>query len=226
MLRSLPFVCAIVGGLVPAYCIAGDAQVEMVEGVPAEVDASIAAQLVPRHARVRVDDQELCEIWVAKSWASAAKVEQTDGAAPITYRIEPGTLVGVLKVSQPSRDLREQDVPAGVYTLRYAVQPDFEAHKESHETRDFLLLLAPKVDKSPEPPGDQDRLIELSAEAIQTMHPGFLALVKPTNPDKGNSIRPDDRDPDGLILQVQGADAKGGKVPLEMILLKAAEPGA
>ena len=225
MLKSLAFACATAGCLAPAWLCAAEAQVEVVEGAPAEVDASIAAELVPKHARVSVDGQDLCEVWVAKSWKAAAKVEQTEGAAPITYRIEPGTLVGVFKVSQASRDLREQDVPPGVYTLRYAVQPDFEAHKESHETRDFLLLLSPKADKSPDPPGDQDRLIELSTEAIQTMHPAFLALVKPANADKPNSLRADDRDPDGLILQVQGADAKGAKVPLEMILLKAAEPG-
>ena len=216
------------GGLIASLvCIAGVAlpaaeyKVELVEGAVQGVDPVIAKLLSARHIKVRLEDEELCEIWLTKSWQTHDTSKQPASNPPIDYRLLPGSLVGVIKVSRTLFDLRDQEIPAGVYTLRYAVQPQFEAHRDSHESRDFLLLLSPEVDKSPEPVAKADKMIADSAESIQSMHPAFMPLVKPAENDRSKNVRRDERDENGWILMVTGSDESGKKIPLDMILLRA-----
>jgi hypothetical protein len=101
------------------------------------------------------------------------------------------------------------------------LHPQFVAIRDSHESRDFLLLLSPSVDKSPEPVAKAEKMIADSAESIQSMHPAFMPLVKPAEGDRSKNVRRDERDENGWILMVTGSDEKGNKIPLDMILLRA-----
>jgi hypothetical protein len=207
-----------------ASSLAGECRVEMIDGAAEGVDPAIAKLLQPRHAKVRIDDEELCQIWLTKSWKTHDKTEKPS-AVPIEYRLLPGSLVGVIRVAHTLFDLRDQEIPSGVYTLRYAVQPEFEAHRDSHESRDFLLLLSPTLDKSPEPAAKADKMIADSAESIQSMHPAFMPLVKPSEIDRAKSVRRDERDENGWILMVGGSGEDGKSMPLDVILLRATTGG-
>src|SRR5262249_14460764 len=137
------------------------------------------------------------------------------------YQLQSGSLVGAVKLTRTLFDLRDQEIPAGVYTLRYAVQPEVEAHRDSHESRDFLLLLASDVDKSPAPGPKLDDMIAQSAESIQTMHAAFMPLVKPADKERAKNVRRDERDENGWILMTSGQDDAGKSVPMDIILLRA-----
>ncbi|MBX3415892.1 MAG: hypothetical protein KF708_24640 [Pirellulales bacterium] len=221
--RLLPwsFVCLL--GLVSPL-VGAEGKTDLIEGMPAGVDASIVKQLDPRHVRIQLDDgDDLCELWVAKTWKTAGEEAPAEDFAPIFYPLQPGSLIGVLKVARPCLDFREQELPAGVYTLRYALQPDLDVHHESHESRDFLLLLPAKEDKSPDPLSDPDKLIELSAAVTLTTHPSIIPLVKPGEVEREEPLRRDEKDPDGWLLLLRGEDAQGTKIPLELIVIKPAE---
>jgi hypothetical protein len=207
----------------PLTLRASDCSVEIVSGVPEGIDAKIAKQLDARHVKLRMNDEyDLCEIWIARPWTTGGESKPVDDAPPIVYPLLPGSLVGVLHVSRACVDVRAQEIPPGYYTLRYAVQPTFVAHQDSHETRDFLLLVSPKVDTSPEPIRDADQLIAWSGEAVQALHPGFLPLVKPSDVGRETLLRRDDRDAEGWILLLNGKDENGTNMPLEVIVLHAA----
>src|SRR5262245_22049439 len=64
----------------------------------------------------------LAEVWLRKELPVKATKEQVKNG--LTYAEVPQTtLVGALRVPKRLSDYRKQKVPAGVYTLRLAIQP-------------------------------------------------------------------------------------------------------
>lgn len=221
--RSLVLLSALTIGTF-SWAGAADCKSDMVDGAPQGVDASIVQQLDPHHWRIQLEDgSDLCELWVAKTWKTSSEEAPAEEFAPIFYPLLPGGLIGVLKVARPCLDFREQELPAGVYTLRYALQPDLDVHHESHESRDFLLLVPADDDKSPDVFADPEKLVELSARVTLTTHPSIIPLVKPGEVDREEPLRRDEKDPNGWLLLLKGAEAGGKKIPLELILIKGAE---
>jgi hypothetical protein len=221
MLCALTIWLILLGELSPPGVRAADCALDAVSGAPPGIAASIAGELVDRHLVLRLDEADFCELWVAKAWKRRAENQDTSSLTSVLYPLEAGSLIGAIRLARTCYDLRDQEIPAGVYTLRYAVQPDIEAHQESHESRDFLLLVAANSDKSPEPIADQDKLIGMSAESIGCLHPAFLPLLKVASPGVNQSVRRDERDPDGWVLEIHGKDDAGKSMPMELILLRA-----
>jgi hypothetical protein len=222
----------------PGILQAVECTAQMVEGLPEGVDPSIAELLEPEHVKLTLaGDQEFCQIWTTKNWTpiSADAVQKlaappaegeddaTANAAPITYKLQPGSLVGVIQLADTALDLRQQEIPAGTYTLRYAVQPAFEAHRDTHDTRDFLLLISPEKDTSPAVRDKPDELIGWSADSVGAQHPAFLPLVKPAEANSNSPLRPDERDPEGWVLRLDGKTADGKSASMDMIVLMSAE---
>lgn len=211
--------------LAAAVAAAGECRLAPAPNPPEGVDASIVAQLGEVAVAVTlVDDEEeaseLCRFWVAKAWTLGLPGEVTGDFAPIQYPIAPGSLVGMIQLSRGCLDFREQPLPQGVYTVRYAVQPDMDVHRESHDSRDFLVLLPSDEDRSAEAMVDPEQLIKLSAKVAMTTHPAIIPLLEPAEAHEACTVRRDDRDPDGWILSLPGRDADGKAVPLDLILLK------
>ena len=66
-------------------------------------------------------------IWFRAEIPVKATEEQIKNG--LTYHeIPEGTLVGALEFPTKFTDFRKQELPAGVYTLRFAVQPDIGDH--------------------------------------------------------------------------------------------------
>jgi hypothetical protein len=238
MFRVTTFLAFALLLLTAGWLRAAECTATVAEGLPEGVDPSIADKLEPKHIKLTLaDDQELCQIWTTKTWmpitAEAEKKlaepppkEEEDAAAkaaPVTYKIQPGSLVGVIQIATTALDLRQQEIPAGTYTLRYAVQPTFEAHRDTHDTRDFLLLISPEKDASAEVRTDADELIGWSADSVGAPHPAFLPLVTPAEGTPTSPLRPDERDPEGWVLRLEGKTADGKPVPMELIVLSAAD---
>jgi len=191
---------------------------------PAEaLSPEIAGLLQPTGIRVsQGDSRAICEIWLAKEWPLA------EGAATgpeVLYPLTPGQLIGAIRFPRKTSDFREQDVPAGVYVLRYGHQPVDGAHVGTSATRDFLLLLPAAKDRDPKPL-DYKALTAASKETTGTAHPGILSLQKAADGGEAPSIR-QDADHDWTIVRLvgkakQGAAAKD--LPLELVVVgKAAE---
>jgi hypothetical protein len=158
--------------------------------VPQPVRQALAAQ----GFRIFLDEGgPAAEIWFRKSIQGQPKNPNADA---VYDRLSESTFVGVLHFVRGSNDYRGQSVPAGFYTLRYALMPNDGDHLGVAPSRDFLLLIPATVDPGHEATPKASELFSLSRQASGTRHPAPLSLVSaegraPTGiskDDEGHSI--------------------------------------
>lgn len=174
---------------------------------PASVAKDIRAALDPMSVAVKADGAAMLTLWFRTDLPSGATADQV--ANGLTYsELGEGTLVGVVKFEKAFTDFRKQDIPAGVYTMRLAVQPDIGDHKETAPHQDFCLLLPVDADPSPETV-EVKELIPLSRKATGTDHPAVVLLF----PHFGKGAEPKVVAKDGgvSVVQVRRAVAAGDK---------------
>lgn len=169
--------CAAVALLaIPSAVYAVEHQVEPLDAPPPEgVAPAIAEQLDSGAFKVLRGAKRttLLEFWPVKQWPVQADFSPSN---TILYPLEMGQLIGVVRYARKGGDFRGQQIPSGVYTVRYALQPVDGNHVGTSDTRDFLLLLPAEQD-SDSAPLDKSDLFKLSAQASGTTHPAMLSLL-------------------------------------------------
>jgi hypothetical protein len=119
-----------------------------------------------------------CEIWFRKNIPAKATGEQIQNG--LTYKeVEPTTLMGVIRFPHNFTDYRKQDVSAGVYTLRLALQPMDGDHMGTAPYQEFCLLSDAKTDTKTATM-DVKALHEQSGAAIGGNHPSMMLLFPQT----------------------------------------------
>ncbi|HYH69260.1 MAG TPA: hypothetical protein VD866_31495 [Urbifossiella sp.] len=150
---------------------------------PAALAEPVRAALSKDALVVRAGDAVVMRVWFRDAIPVKATPEQLKNG--ITYReIPEGALVGAVEFPKAFTDFRKQELAAGVYTLRFAVQPDIGDHDGTAPHPDFCLLSAAAKDRSAEPMEKKD-LIELSSLVNEGKHPAVLLLFP--NFDKGTA---------------------------------------
>src|SRR5262249_7526034 len=139
---------------------------------PDEVAEPIRAALDGKVLRIATDDKPFFEFWLRKDLPLAQKPE---GGQLDIGTIPEGTILGVLKVNEPRRDFRNEEIPPGVYTLRFGVQPEDGNHLGVAPTRTFALLIPAKSDPKLEPIEHKD-LMKAAAKINAVKHPSNLNL--------------------------------------------------
>jgi hypothetical protein len=192
---------------------------------PAPADAlspEIASALHPSGVRVlRGGSRTVADLWLVKEWNAKADFKPTSA---VLYPFEVGTLIGVVRFKNRGNDFRGQEIPAGVYTVRYALQPVDGNHVGTSDTRDFLVLLPASEDKAMAPL-DEMTMNQLSPKVTGTTHPAMMALLrsgaaeaKPTvHHDEGREL---------WSVRLQGTAKAGGKsqpLPIEIVVAGQAE---
>jgi hypothetical protein len=168
------------------------ARVEKVEP-PAKLAEPIRKQFDSEALVVREGENVVMRVWFRAEIPAKATEEQVKNG--ITYReIPEGTLVGAIEFPEKFTDFRKQELPAGVYTLRFAVQPEIGDHTGTSPHPDFCLICPADEDKTADDI-DKKTLIELSSKVNEGRHPAVL-LLWPNNGkdvsvkvlDKGNGV--------------------------------------
>jgi hypothetical protein len=156
---------------------------------PAEAAEPIRKLLEERCIQLLGGDEVLMELWFRKEVPVKATAAQIDNG--LTYREVPETtLVGVLRLAKEGTDYRKQQLEAGVYTLRLAVQPVSDDHLCTAPYRDFLLASPAAEDRTPALMSARS-LREMSAKAGDNhpspflLFPGKGAAAAPKLVDKG-----------------------------------------
>jgi hypothetical protein len=182
----------------------------------------ITSLLQPTGIQVTKGGMPVVEIWLAKEWPIAADAKTS---AEILYPLTPGQLIGVARYPRKAADFRDQDIPAGVYILRYAQQPVDGAHVGTSPTRDFLALLPASKDRTPDVL-DYKTLTTTSKETSGAAHPGILSLQRAAGSGGSLSIR-EDAEKEWTIVRFIGKGKQGSAtkdLPLELVVVgKAAE---
>ncbi|MER3415594.1 MAG: hypothetical protein C4297_05205 [Gemmataceae bacterium] len=174
---------------------------------PMEINESIRA-LLDGHAYQILDGNGnvRCEIWFRKVVPVQATPEQVQNG--LTYQeIPQTTLLGAVRYAQVGRDYRGQKIKPGVYTLRFALQPQDGDHMGTAPNPEFCLLVAADKDVGPELL-DVKKLHELSASSMGGNHPGVLLLMCDSKPQAQPHLA--EKQDEHWVLEIQlKADAHG-----------------
>jgi hypothetical protein len=167
--------------------------------VPSELAAPVATKLAPGGVRATANGATITFWWVADlpgaTWAE----------------VPEGTLVGAVKLEADGRDIRGRVLKAGVYTLRYGVQPVTDDHFGVSPFRNFLLLSTAANDKDPAA-RDHDATVELSALTLGGKHPAVWSIDPAAAKDAPLSVYTTDLGHKSLIIEV-------GKLKFGIVLI-------
>lgn len=164
-----------------SLCLAGrlcvtaaDITVKLAEKpAPDSVHESIRSLLQTSAVQLLEEAKPVYEFWWVKELMlpskPAAPASPFDGA-------RPAALLGVISVSRPGRDYRDDDIPNGVYTLRYLLQPQDGNHLGTAEFPHFALLVAARLDPKPDAFTEARPLVRASSQGTATEHPLILSL--------------------------------------------------
>jgi hypothetical protein len=167
---------ALILALLAAAAQAQDYRVEkLAEPPPGDaLSPEIVQTLDPAGLRVLKGSSPVVDLWLRKEWPAKAGFQPS---AALMYPFEPGTLMGVARYKSRGGDFRNQEIPAGVYTIRYGQQPEDGNHVGTSDTRDFLLLIPAAADREAAKLAEQ-KMFQASAKAAGTTHPTMLSLLR------------------------------------------------
>ncbi|MCA9102319.1 MAG: hypothetical protein R3C10_13870 [Pirellulales bacterium] len=187
------------------------------EAPPDDVAAPIRDALAGGFTVMKSKTRPLCQVWLRRGVPTIAGFEPTLNKL---YPIEPGQLVGVVRFASKATDFRGQEIPRGVYTLRFALQPVDGDHVGTSDTRDFLLVTAATDDDSLDSVDEED-LFGRSAEAVETSHPGMLCLQQSpeAGANKGAAAIRHDENRDWWIVDFMTTDADGKPLPMSLVVV-------
>jgi hypothetical protein len=178
------------------------------EAPPAGLAKAIVEKLEPASLKItKGENRTAAEIWLCREWPINPSFKPTSSEL---YPFPVGELVGAIRFKRKSADFKGQEIPAGVYTLRYAQQPVDGNHVGTSITRDFLLLLPAEADTSPGPLDDK-AVFKLSEKAAQASHPAVFSLVKPEGPAKDLPAMRHQQKPERWIACFAGHGKANGK---------------
>jgi len=164
--------------LVSLTVLAADGgKVERIGGFGSDnVPEALRKALDPSGYKITLGDGNLfCEVW----FRATVPAGKTDASGAVYTTLPEGAFIGVIRFPKTANDFRGQSVPAGSYTLRYAVHPTDGNHMGISPIRDFLLLVPLAADTNPDAMLKFEELAKLSAKASGTNHPAVLSLVSP-----------------------------------------------
>ena len=209
-----PLLITVMIGFVAAPAIAADpaftAKYEKT-APPAKLAEPIRKLLDDAALVVRNGDTVVMRVWFRSAIPAKATGEQIQNG--LTYReIPEGTLVGAIQFPQTFTDFRRQEIPAGVYTLRFAVQPDIGDHTGTAPHPEFCLMCDAAKDRTAEPIEKKD-LIAISSEVNEGKHPAVLLLFPNFAKDAGPKLA-DKGDGVWVVTTRRAVEAGGNKTTL------------
>jgi hypothetical protein len=218
-----------IGALGASAALAQDAdyRVEpLAEAAPETFSPAIRATLNPAGVRIFTKDgKPFMDVWLRKDIPASKAPGAADGAVQFPFLAE-GTLLGAIRYAAEGRDIRDQTIIKGEYTLRYGLQPVDGNHLGVSPFRDFALMLPGEQDQALAPP-DMDALFGESAKVSGTEHPATLMLFarKPDDAAKPAIRHDQEKAYWGVMLLAQAAVESAGKSPfaLELIIDGVAE---
>ena len=185
------------------------------DAVPSELSGAVAAALVAGGTRVQVGPTTL-DFWWVKSVRTGGEASAGTGG---WAKVAEGTLVGAVRLSAAYPEIRGKQLKPGVYTLRYALQPENGDHLGVSTYREFLLVSPAAVDRDLGPTG-HDGTVNLSKQSIGASHPASLSLDPPASAAPPLSVSRTDEGHTAVVVEVPcegGAPLRFGLIVLGKI---------
>lgn len=139
------------------------------------------------------------EVWLAKSIPTVKPAEEPRGSDFPSLPLN--AFIGVIRYAREGADFRGQKIKAGVYTMRFNLQPEDGNHQGASPRRDHLLLAPVSADQDPAASLTFEQEVDLSKKASGTNHPLVLFLVLPESGANYPSLQ---QSGNKVVLQVKG----------------------
>src|SRR5262245_11810815 len=149
---------------------------------PKELDTSIRAKLQTKAVQLLDGEKPVYEFWFSAELPLQSKPASVGKALDA---LKQAVLLGAVAVSRDQRDYRDDELHAGVYTMRFALQPQDGNHLGTSEFNYFAVLTPAKIDNKLDGISDYKTLVKASSKETSTDHPVILSL-RPTSPDPGD----------------------------------------
>ena len=175
---------------------------------PKELDPSIRSRLQAKAIQLLNGDKPAYEFWFSNEVPLPAK---PDSPAKALQTIRQATLLGVVSVSSDQRDYRDDELYAGVYTMRFALQPQDGNHLGTSEYNYFAVLIQAKIDTKLDGITDYKPMVKASSKGTTSDHPIILSL-RPSATEEGDFPKLNEPAPEHksvrikLRTKVAGAD--------------------
>ena len=155
---------------------AADLTVKVVDKPPPnDVDESIRKLVQSRAVQLLDGDKAVFEFWLCEA-ALKAKPESPGKALAAVREF---SLLGIASVSGGQRDYKDNEVPEGIHTVRFALQPQDGDHSGTADFPYFAVLTRPANDPKPDAFATFTSLMKASGRGTSTGHPVVLSL-RPT----------------------------------------------
>ncbi len=176
---------------------------------PKEISDSIRAVLQKSVLRLTEKDGLIFEFWFRETLPLSQ--EPVPGRFVFEFEtMRECVLIGVVKVHKERRDFRDEEIPAGVYTLRLGLQPEDGDHLGTSPTRYFALLSPSKLDRKLQGVSGHDHVVKISSKINAAGHPSTLNL-QPVRDKEGRFPRLAEHHQDHKLVYLQIAGKIEGR---------------
>ncbi len=193
--------------VLPLVCLTAKAEESAVTLIatsaesPKEIAEPIRAVLQKSVLRLTDKDGPILEFW----FRQALPLSQAPVPGRFVFEFETmpeGALIGVVRVHKERRDFRDEEIPAGVYTLRLGLQPEDGDHLGTSPTRYFAVLSPSKLDRKLKGISGHDHLVRISSKVNAAGHPSTLNL-QPVRNKEGQFPRLAEHHQDHKLVYLQ-----------------------
>jgi hypothetical protein len=163
--------------------------------IPTEIAEPIGSLLQPEATVVMLGATRL-QFW----WARNVPLDTTPaGGGPSWSNVPDGALVGAVRLADAASDIRGAPLKPGVYTLRFAQQPQDGDHMGVSPHRQFLLVAPAADDRSAEPTGYKGA-VALAKKTIGKSHPAALGLDPPLTDTPAGTMVTNEEGHKGIVF--------------------------
>jgi len=166
---------------------------------PPELAPGIREKLQAKAIQLLDGANPALEFWLVSELPLQSKPEST---AKALDSVKQATLLGAVSVSKARHDYRDDDLAAGVYTMRFGLQPQDGNHLGTAEFPYFAVLIQAKLDTSPAGITDYKKMVKTSSKDRSSEHPMILSL-RPASSEAGEAPKLKSPAPDHKSVRVK-----------------------
>jgi len=166
---------------------------------PGQIGESIRKTLQPKTVQVFNGDTPVFEFWFGSEVSLKSKPGSADKGLG---SVQETTLLGAVSVGNGLRDYKDNEIAAGVYTMRFGLQPQDGDHLGSAEYPYFAVLIPAKNDTQLDGITSFKAMTKASGKDTASGHPIVLSL-RPVSSDTGDSPKLDEPAVDHKSVRVK-----------------------
>jgi len=166
---------------------------------PKELAAAIREKMQSKVIQLLDGSNPVFEFWFVSELPLQSKPESI---AKGLDAIKQTTLLGAVSLPKSQRDYRDDEIAAGVYTMRFGLQPSDGNHLGTAEFPYFAVLIPAKLDSSPVAITDYKKMVKTSSKETSSDHPIILSL-RPASSDQGELPKLNAPAPDHKSVRVK-----------------------